>query len=595
MEEELTLSQRYEKVEFYNVLLDNPDNLLRYIIIGTYYDLLYPRSIFELMLKNIREDWYDTVNEWIEMMKEGKKISVDNKQVPLSILKDVFNYIDSVIQVYTNTMNPMEEENNQESFNYSKFHEFWFLYHDLIHEMILQFKKVDAILEEMEQEIQQEGESDIRIEETKPTLNEIDMTNEIKPIPKKKQKVECEDISDKYKPRERCNKPHKRLARLSHLFEEPENPTEVEEAFTEAAKEVFKEKDLKNEPLNIEEDLKHIKRKAIEIVLDGELTSKKSEPKKKAKEEKEEKKEKKEKPQKRPVPEPEKRDEPRPKPATVTNPLDAIRAAGLLGEENMDRVKEEQIKQEKFEKKEIDLTEPIEEINIKDELARKNEKTEKQKDVRKPRLSPAQHRRQEERKIKKQKENTLLDKDKQKVLQLIKKKEFTKIIPKSDDLKEILKTKLAKDPQIVVFLKVEELQKPESKWIVIDTPQQYLNGITFELDNKTYFVLGKKSVQVTLRTIEEVRQTIYNIISETIQNTKKDPGYESNKLLQDAFTATSKWIKQRLPTLKFEYIAHNLDHKIDMSTETMHFDGTLLYVRLAMGVNLKIDLSEFIG
>lgn len=599
MEEELSFEEKYKRLDLYKVLLDEPEMLLRYVTYGTYLNLLGTPEVFELIMTKIKYDWYDMVNDWIIRTKKGETIQIENQQIPLSVLHDVFDYIDSVIQIYKNTMNPMEEESNQGSFDYLTFRRFWSLYNVTLYEMALQFKKVDNILEEMEQEIQQKSDSDIRIEETKPTLSEIDITKEITPIPKKKSV--CKDISDeqdksdKYKPRDPNDKPKKR-GRLNHLFEiqnkkkTPEKASEKERIVTEAITEVLEEKDEKNEPLNKNEDNKRIKVKVVEKVvqktqekLDGKLISKKPEPKKKEKTEKS---------QKRSVPEPEKRIEPQ---AEKSNPLDALYASGILTEENIDRAKEERIKQEKFEKKEIDLTEPIEEINIKDELTRKNEKTEKQKDVGKPRLSSTQRKKQEERKIKKQRENKLLDKDKQKVLQLIKKKEFTKIIPKSDELKEILKTKLAKDPQIVVFLKVEELQKPETEWIVIDTPQQYLNGITFGLDNKTYFVLGEKSVQVTLRDIEEVRKSIRNIILETMRDTMKTPGYESNQILQNAFIVTNKWIQQRLPTLTFEYIAHNLDYEIDMSTKTMHFNGTILYVRLGMGVNLKIDLSEFIG
>lgn len=592
MEEELSFEEKYKRLDRYKVLLDEPEKLLRYVTYGTYLNLLGTPEVFELIMTKIKYDWYDMVNSWIIRTKEGETIQIENQQIPLNVLRDVFDYIDSVIQIYRNTMNPMEEESNQGSFDYLMFQRFWSLYNVTLYEMVLQFKKIDNILEEMEQEIQEGNDPDIRIEETKPTLSEIDITNGTKPVPKKKQQMDCKDISDnsdKYKPRE-----PKRKGNLSYLFEKKnkkgnlKKSSEVEELATEAAIEVFQEKDLKSESVNKKEDSKRIKVKVIEKLLqktqdklDGKLTSEKPELKKK---------EKKEKPQKRPIPEPEKRTQSR---VEKSNPLDAFRAAGILNEESIDRVKEEQIKQEKFEKKEIDLTEPIEEINIKEQI---NKKTEKQKDVGKPRLSPAQRKKQEERKIKKQKENKLLDKDKQKVLQLIKKKEFTKIIPKSDELKEILKTKLTTNPQIVVFLKVEELlQKPETEWIVIDTPQQYLNGITFGLDNKTYFVLGKKSVQVILRDIEEIRKSIHNIILKTMRDTMKAPGYESNQLLQNAFIVTNKWIEQQLPKLTFEYIAHNLDYEIDLSTETMHFNGTILYVRLGMGVNLKIDLSEFIG
>lgn len=595
MEEELSFEEKYKRLDPYKVLLDEPEMLLRYVTYGTYLNLLGTPEVFELIMTKIKYDWYDMVNEWIKRMNEGETIQIENQRIPIKVLHNVFDYIDSVIQVYTNVMNPMEEESNQGSFDYLTFQRFWSLYNVTLYEMVLQLKKVDAILKEMEQELQQEGESDIRIEETRPTLNEIDMTNEIKPIPKKKQKVECEDISDKNKPRDPSDKPKKRS--LTQRFENqnkkksPGKASEMEEIVIDSVMEVLEEKDKKNEPLD-KNDKKRIKVKAAEKLvqkiqdkLDGKLPSKKPESKKK------EKKEKKEKPQKKTVPETEKRDEPQPKPATVTNPLDAIRAAGLLSEENMDRMKEEQIKQEKFEKKEIDLTDPIEEINIKDELARKNKKSEKQKDVGKPILPDKLRKRKEERKIKQQKENKLLDKDKQKVLQLIKKKEFIKNIPKSDDLKEILKNHLRNHPELILSLKVEELQKPVTEWILVDTPQEYLKDIIYSNDNKGYIVLGKKSVQVSMRYIDEIRKSICNTMITTMQEMMKEPGYENNKGLQNTLIIINNWIRQQLPKLTFDYILDNLDYKMDMTNRTMAIDGTLLYVRLGTGVNLKIDFK----
>ena len=592
MEEELTLSQKYERFNRYNALLDEPENLLRYITLGTSFRLLIPRDIFELILKNIQENWYDTVNDWIERMKKGETIGVDNRRISLTVLHDVFDYIDSIIQIYTIKMNPMEEEKiNQGLFNYSKFQRFWFLYHDLVYEMVLQLKKVDDVLEEMDQENQQGSDSDIRIEETKPTLSEIDITNETKPVPKKKQQMGCKDISDnsnKDKPRE-----PRRKGNLSYLFEKknkkrvPKKSSEVEELVTEAANEVFQEKDLNRESLNKKEDSNRIKEKAIEKLLqktqdklDGKLTSKKPETKKK---------EKKEKPQKRPVPEPEKHTETK---VEKSNPLDALYAAGILNEESIDRVKEEQIKQEKFEKKEIDLTEKedIEEVNIKEQINqmnKMNKKSEKQRDAAKPHKKNA-----EKHKIKKEIKKYKMTKDELDEIQLIKNKEITKSITDSDNLKIAVGNRLLEEPRIILFLKIEEL-KEKSKWVLIDTPVKYKKDIIFSEGNTGYINIGKKSIQVPIRDIKETRKAIYDIMTKAIREETKKADYATNKKKQEIMEIINNWIQEQLPSITIDYLKNNVEYNLnrEISEKGMILEGTLLYVNLGKGINLKIEFK----
>ena len=96
-------------------------------------------------------------------------------------------------------------------------------------------------------------------------------------------------------------------------------------------------------------------------------------------------------------------------------------------------------------------------------------------------------------------------------------------------------------PELILSLKVEELQKPVTEWILVDTPQEYLKDIIYSNDNKGYIVLGKKSVQVSMRYIDEIIPTGFStaILSQSasISCIKKTAALARSSHLATTFSA----------------------------------------------------------
>lgn len=171
-------NEKYGILDFYDSQLDDPDSLLKYILVGKYLGLLSDIKIFQLINKNLK-NWFIIEKEWIEGAKKQKKIPTRKLgDLPISLLNNVFDYIEIIITSYNETEGDMEEDVT-DGFEYSQFQNFWEHYNKIIEDEYSKFLRENKEKHQIPK--QPSIQQPLRPVDSKPTLSEVVINQETNP------------------------------------------------------------------------------------------------------------------------------------------------------------------------------------------------------------------------------------------------------------------------------------------------------------------------------------------------------------------------------------------------------------------------------